>query len=162
MGARQTKASRNRSGLWPAGWSDEEWSPSLLRAFAKFRKATKLRHVCPSFRMAEIASHWKDFHEVWYWSMFREYVEKTRVSLKPHNNNGTSRADRHTFLIITRSVLRIMQNLSDKSCRENETTHFIFSDFFRKTCRLWDNVEKYCTVGGTVGNMAHAHFTQDT
>ena len=39
-----------------------------------------------------------------------------------------------------------MTNVSDKSCRENQNSHFIFNNFF-KTCCLWDKVEKYCTAG---------------
>jgi hypothetical protein len=35
--------------------------------------------------------------------------------------------------------------------------------FFRKSCRLWDNVEKYCTAGhATQYNTALAHCTLDT
>ena len=26
-------------------------------------------------------------------------------------------------------------------------THFVFNNFFKKSCLLWDNVEKYCRVG---------------
>jgi len=37
-----------------------------------------------------------------------------------------------------------MRNVSDKSCRENQNTHFMFNFFFRKSCSLCDNVEKYC------------------
>ena len=36
-----------------------------------------------------------------------------------------------------------MGNVLDTSCRENENTHFIFNNFFRKLHRLWDNVEKF-------------------
>jgi hypothetical protein len=46
------------------------------------------------------------------------------------------------------SVLR-MRNVLGKSCRENQNTHFISSSFFLKSCRLWDNVEKY---GGARGD----------
>jgi hypothetical protein len=46
-------------------------------------------------------------------------------------------------MAISRSVLW-MRNISYKSSRENQNTHFIFSIFlFRKFCLLWDNVEKY-------------------
>jgi len=49
-----------------------------------------------------------------------------------------------------------MRNLPDESCIENQTKHFISS--FRKSYRLWDNVEKYCRAGqATDDNMAHAH-----
>jgi hypothetical protein len=35
--------------------------------------------------------------------------------------------------------------------------------FLRKSCRLWDNVEKYGTAGqATDDNMAHAHCMLDT
>jgi len=36
-----------------------------------------------------------------------------------------------------------MRNVSDKSCTENQNTHFVLSNFFfQKSCRLRDNVEK--------------------
>jgi len=56
-----------------------------------------------------------------------------------------------------------MRNISDERT-ENQNTHFMFSNFFfRKFCRLWDNVEKYCTVGhATDDNMAHVHCMLDT
>jgi len=56
-----------------------------------------------------------------------------------------------------------MRNFSDRSCRENRKTHFISNTFlFRKSCRLWDNVGKYCRVGqATDDNMAHAHCILD-
>jgi hypothetical protein len=52
----------------------------------------------------------------------------------------------HPFVTIPRSVRLIMKNVSDKSCTEYQNTHFVFRNFFppRKSCRLWDNVEKYC------------------
>ena len=41
-----------------------------------------------------------------------------------------------------------MRNILDKSCRENQNTPFIFSYLFRKSCCLWDNVEKYVRARG--------------
>ena len=42
---------------------------------------------------------------------------------------------------------------------EEIKTHILCSiALFRKSCRLWDNVEKYCRAGqATDDNMAHAH-----
>jgi len=37
-----------------------------------------------------------------------------------------------------------MRNVSDKSCRENQNTHFVFINFFRNSCHFLDNVGKYC------------------
>jgi len=45
-------------------------------------------------------------------------------------------------LIISRSVRIGMRNISDKTCRENQNPNFMFNNIFRKSCRLWDNVEK--------------------
>ena len=58
-----------------------------------------------------------------------------------------------------------MRNVSDKRCRENKNTHFVFSDvfLFRKSCRLWDTVEKCCrSEQATDDNVAHAHLLLDT
>jgi len=32
--------------------------------------------------MKELGSHWTDFHEIWYSSIFKKYVEKIQVLLK--------------------------------------------------------------------------------
>jgi len=43
-------------------------------------------------------------------------------------------------------------------------THILCSvTFFRKSCRLRDNVEKFCIAGqDTDDNMAHAHWMLET
>jgi len=47
-----------------------------------------------------------------------------------------------------------------KKYKENQSIHFRFCNIFRKSCRLWDNVEKYSRAGEATGdNMAHVHFT---
>jgi len=43
---------------------------------------------------------------------------------------GTLRKDQYTFLIISRSVILRMRNISDKSSTENQNTHFVFNNFF--------------------------------
>jgi len=46
----------------------------------------------------------------------------------------------------------------NRTAREADHILCSISFFPRKSCRLWDNVGKYCTAGqATVGNMAHAH-----
>ena len=47
---------------------------------------------------------------------------------------------------------------------EKIKTHILCSvTFFRKSCRLWDKVEKYCRTGqATDDKMAHAHCMLDT
>jgi hypothetical protein len=71
-----------------------------------------------------------------------------------------------TFLITVPKVyavyvLRTLRNVSGRSCRENQSTYFI--TFLRKSCRLWDNAEKYCRAGRAKDdNVAHAHCMVDT
>jgi len=59
-----------------------------------------------------------------------------------------------------------MRNVSEKKIVEEIKTCIlcsIYIYFFRKSCRLWDNVEKYCTAGqATDDNMEHAHCKLDT
>jgi len=39
-----------------------------------------------------------------------------------------------------------MRNVKDNSCRHNQNTHFMFNTFFRKSCSLRGNMEKYGTA----------------
>ena len=72
--------------------------------------------------------------------MWKNIVERDRIQMAIWRMRvacwititGTLHADRYTFLITSRSVLLTMRNVSDKSCRENQNTHFVFSDFFPK------------------------------
>ena len=43
---------------------------------------------------------------------------------------------------LSHSLLLRMRIVSDKSCRGNHNTHFMFSNLFWKLCHLWD-VEKH-------------------
>jgi len=45
---------------------------------------------------------------------------------------------------------------------EKIETYFKFSNiFFRKSCHLWDDTEKYWTAGQATDNMAHAQCRLD-
>ena len=65
-------------------------------------------------------------------------------------------------MIISRSVLLRMKNFSSRSVEKIKTHILCSTKFFRKSCRLWDNEEKFCTAGqDTDCNKAHAHWTLD-
>jgi len=55
---------------------------------------------------------------------------------------GTLHENPHTFIVICRRILLRMRNISDKSCKENQNTLFVFSNFFPKivTLIMWKNV----------------------
>jgi len=47
-------------------------------------------------------------------------------------------------VVITLNViLLIMRNVSDEMRTVNQNTYFKFSNFFCKSCRLWNNVDKH-------------------
>jgi len=51
-----------------------------------------------------------------------------------------------------------MKNISDRRCRGTGNTFYV-QKLFRKSCLLWDNVEKWFRAGQTTGdNMAHVRF----
>ena len=79
-----------------------------------------------------------------YLRIFRISVEKIPVSYQSGTENRyfTWRSV-YIFLTISHSVLRRMRNISNKGCRENQNTHFMFSNVYlkKKSYRLWDNVE---------------------
>jgi len=122
----------------------------FLGALVKWQKATIsfVMSVLPSVLAEQLGSNWMDFHEIWYLVIFRKSVKEIQVSLKLGKNK----------LYFTRRTVYIfcILYISDHTSRayfynekyfrqnriENQNTHFIFNNFFQKSCRLWDNVEK--------------------
>ena len=127
---------------------------AFLDDLARSRKTTIsfVMSVCLS-TWKQLGSHWMDFCDIWYLNIFLKSVEKIQFSLKSDKNNGY-------FAWIPEYIYDISLNSSynekiwDKSCRENKSTHFCsITFFFRTSCCLWDNVEKYGTDGqATNGN----------
>jgi hypothetical protein len=108
--------------------------------------------------MEKLGSQRTDFNEIWYLNVFRKFVKKVQVLLTSDKNNGTLHEDLCTILIICRWIHLRMRNVSDKICRENQNTYFVFSNFFRKWRRLWENVNKWIRARQAKDdNMAHAH-----
>jgi hypothetical protein len=107
-----------------------------------------LRHaclcVCPPVR----TSAWKSLNstgqilmEFDIWRFFGNLSRKFKFYSKYIAIlMGTLHENVRKFLIISHSVLR-MRNVSDKNYRENQSTHFLFSNDIRKSCRLWGKVE---------------------
>ena len=44
--------------------------------------------ACLSFHMEQLGTHWTDFHEIWYLSIFWKLVWQFQVWLKPGKNKG--------------------------------------------------------------------------
>ena len=80
--------------------------------------------------MKQPGSHWTDFHEIWYFMIFRNVEKKFMFHQNPTRITGTLHDDQYTFIVIPCSVLFRMRNVSDKSCRENKNTHVILNNLF--------------------------------
>jgi len=74
--------------------------------------------------------------------------------------------DQYTFLIISRSFLLRMRNVSDKRCRENQSTHFVFSKSARPenlgVCEImWKNIPQttiwHMRIACWITKATHTH-----
>jgi len=66
------------------------------------------------------------------WEYLKKSVGNIQALLKSDKNKGYFTGDHYTFLIISRSVLLRLKNVADKSCRETQSTHFMFSNIYSK------------------------------
>ena len=68
----------------------------------------------PSVRMEHFGSYWTDFLEILCLSIFQKSDLKIQVSLKSDKNNGYFTRRLIAFLIISRSFLPRIRNVSEK------------------------------------------------
>jgi hypothetical protein len=93
----------------------------------------------------QLGCHWADFHTVWYFIIFRTSVEKIKVTLKSFKDNGYF-TRRPVYIYGISFIFLGMRNVWDKVL-EKMRTHILHSIIiFRKSCCLWDYVEKYGTT----------------
>ena len=56
-------------------------------------------------------------------------------------------------MTIPRQIFLRMRNVIDKSCWENQHTHFMFNNFFPKIAPFFDKVEKYGGARGAINDV---------
>jgi hypothetical protein len=69
--------------------------------------------------MDQIGSHWKDFLELLYLSIFSKVNQENSRFIKTRTA-GILYEEQHTFLIISPTILLEVRNVSNESCRESE------------------------------------------
>jgi len=95
-----------RSGVWYYLICAEQGQDmAYFKALSENCEKRLLSSSCASVR----PSTWTDFHEIWHLNSFLKYVEKYSSCI----------------------LLRI-RDVSDKTCRENQNTNFMFGNFFLK------------------------------
>jgi hypothetical protein len=102
---------------------------------------------------------------VFYENLLRKFKFRSNLT----RITGILHEDLFIFMIIPGWILLRMRNVSDRSCTETRTKHFVFKNlfFFFKSCRLWDNVEKYgaasqATDENTIRRMRAACYRHNT
>jgi len=125
-----------------------------------------LDSLCPSFRPStrnNLAPTGRIFMKFSIWVFFGNCRENSLFIIIWQEWELYMKTSKHLWSRLPQFSLE--WDISDKSFRENKNTHFMFKNFFfRKSCRLWYNVEKtyYRARQATDDNMAHAHFMLDT
>jgi len=64
------------------------------------------------------------------WVFLKNLPKKFKFHWNLTTITGTLHEDRYTFMPISRWIPLRMRNVSDKSCRENQNTHFMFNNLF--------------------------------
>jgi len=111
----------------------------LLGAFAKLQKATisLVWSVCPSSRMEHVGRIFMKFHLI----IFRKKKTREKSNLIESDTTGASHEDLCTFVKVARRIYLRMRNISMRVVEKIKTR--ISCNFFcRKSCSLWDNVQK--------------------
>jgi len=113
-----------------------------------FGTFAKLRKVTTSFVMSKCLNGTTrlpldGFSQNFVYDNFSKNCRQNSISLKSDKNNGYF-TTRSINIFISRSIFLRMRNVSDKSCRENQNTHFVFSNFFFFVNRtvyeiMWEN-----------------------
>ena len=112
--------------------------------------------------MVQLGFNWKDFHVIWYLSIFRKSVEKIEVSLKYDKNNVYCMWRpiyiydhvSHFFLELEMFHTKVIEKLKTQIlCSITSPLFFFFSKIFP----LMRYVGKYYRVGQATGDStAHA------
>ena len=100
----------------------------VLGAYANLRKAAPTLTVF--VRKKQLRSPLDGFSWNLIFEDFSKIWQQNSSLIEIHRLTGNLHEHIRTFMVVSRSVLLRMRNVSDKSCRENQNTHFVFSNFF--------------------------------
>jgi len=97
--------------------------------------------VCPSVRKQQLGFHRTDFNKIFYLNIFLKLAEEVQVSFKFDQIMASLHEDQLTFMIISRSVLR-MKKFPTKVAEKIKTHILCSMKLFENSCYLCDNLEK--------------------
>jgi hypothetical protein len=108
-----------------------QYAPLTFRHVRRIEKGDyESRHVTPSTG------------RVWYFKIFRKYLDKFQVSLKPNNNNAHF-TYRSKCIYDNNSLNSSYNGKCFRQVVYRKSKLILCAlNFFRKSCHLWDNMEK--------------------
>ena len=119
--------------------------------------------VRPSVCMEQLGSHCMNFHEIWYLNIFWKcWKNSSFIKIK---NDGYSKWRALNIFLSYFAQFCLEWEMFQVKFVEEIKTHFLCSItfFFKKSCYLWDNVEKCCIVGWATDDiMVHSRCMLDT
>jgi hypothetical protein len=121
----------------PTEKNHSSWKPlTHLKnvVFRRVRKVPKINYLLHH----NSAPTRTDLYEISYVSVYRKSVEKIQVWLKYDKNNGYFTRSPICIFIVSRPVLLTIIYVSEKSCRENQNTHFVFNHIFPRVVCVYD------------------------
>ena len=92
-----------------------------------------------------------------YWLLASSPASKVKTAIHTKFYSNRSRTkdilyeEQYIFFITSRTFLLSMRHVADNLYRENQNTHFVFSNsffFFRKSTVNWITWKKNCSAGG--------------
>ena len=86
--------------------------------------------IRPSVSTEQLNSHWTNFHEFSYLSVFRKSVEKIQVALKPGKNNGYIYMKTYARLWKCPAEFLLEWEMFQAEVAQKIKTHFMFNKFF--------------------------------
>ena len=143
------------------GWSQCSWK-WLFRHVRKSAKSDySICRVC-LHGATRTPTGWI-FMKFLIWVAIEKFSRKFKFNWNFTRVTATLHAHVCTFMTISRWILLRMRNFSDKSCREDRNTHFVFNNSLfppfenRAVYEMWKN-----TVERGRPQMTHAHCMLDT
>ena len=136
----------------------------FLGAIAKLQKKFTISFampVRPSFRKEQFRSRWTDFLDLFCLNSFRKSGDKIQFFIKIEQEFRVLYMKTTKYFWSNLPKFFLKWELFQTKVVEKIKTHILLSTtsfFFRKSCRLWDKVEKFCRTGqATDDNMTHAY-----
>jgi len=102
----------------------------LWSALAKLRRATISLAISVRLSVCPHGTIGETFIKFDIWEFFEKRLRKFKIYWNRTKIKGTFQEDQYIFFIISHSFLLRTKNVSDKRCRENRNTNFVFRKHF--------------------------------